>query len=370
MQPLFAPRLRQIALAACALGCVQCLAPAADRAQRDATIGRANSSTYTASVTDGLAAIRQATNTKLQLWQSAPAITLSLDVLEATPLELEVRNTMPDSQLLLVSGRATIEAVEAPPSASRKARSFRVTPASAGPLELRLSPPTTQVSPFRFALMSDVQEALPEVSDVFAVINQQPNLDFLLGAGDLTERGERAQLDRFERELGALTIPYYTTLGNHELGVEPTIYQELFGRGSFSFVHRGARFTLLDSASATLDNRTYRWLDDWLALGQAQFHVIGMHVPPLDPTGTRNGAFASRDEAFTLIAKLQASKVDLTVYGHVHSFYDFDNAGIPAVISGGGGAIPERFDNIGRHFVVFAVDPVRQTFTKELVHVD
>lgn len=40
--------------------------------------------------------------------------------------------------------------------------------------------------------------------------------------------------------------------------------------------------------------------------------------------------------------------VDLTVHGHVHSYYAFANAGIPAFITGGGGAIPERFDAIGR----------------------
>ncbi len=92
-----------------------------------------------------------------------------------------------------------------------------------------------------------------------------------------------------------------------------------------------------------------------------------MHIPPIDPTGTRNGAFASRDEAVALFSELQDFDVDLTLYGHVHSFYDFDNAGIPAVISGGGGAIPERFDDIGRHFVVFDVDPLKQSFTKQLV---
>lgn len=363
----FASPLRQTLLAACALTCAQCLAPAADRATRDATIGQASSSAYTARVNDGLAAIRQATSTNLQLWQSAPAFTLTLDVSEAAPLDLEVLNTMPGSRMVLASGDASIEER---PTNRAKARAFRIVPASAGALELRLSPRTAELETFRIALMSDVQEAITSVGDVFAVINQQPNLDFLLGAGDLTEQGERAQLTRFERELDALDIPYYTTLGNHELGVQPTIFQELFGRGSFSFVHRGARFTLLDSASATLDNRTYRWLDEWLSLGANQFHVIGMHIPPLDPTGTRNGAFASRDEALALFSKLQARDVDLTVYGHVHSFYDFDNAGIPAVISGGGGAIPERFDNIGRHFVVFEIDPVNQTFTKALVHVD
>jgi 3',5'-cyclic-AMP phosphodiesterase len=364
---MFTLPLRYLPLVVSALICVQCLAPAADRAERDATIGQAKSSAYTARVTDGLAAIRQATGTKLQLWQSAPSMTLTLDFSRAAPLDLEVLNTVPGSELTVLAGRATVEAQSGD---HPKRRWFQITPATAGELELRLSPAKTQTSPFRFALMSDVQEAITSVSDVFRIVNQQPNLDFLLGAGDLTQRGERAQLERFELELEALNVPYYTTLGNHELGIEPTIYQELFGRGSFSFVHRGARFTLLDSASATLDNRTYRWLDDWLTLGKDQFHVIGMHVPPLDPTGTRNGAFASRDEALALFAKLQARDVDLTVYGHVHSFYDFDNAGIPAVISGGGGAIPERFDNIGRHFVVFEVDPVRQSFTKELVHVD
>jgi predicted phosphodiesterase len=357
---------RHLSLVACALCCVQCLTPAADRAAREETIGRASSRTYSARVSDGLAAIREATTTELRLWQSAPAFELTVEVAEPSPFTLEVNNTVPGSHLSLVAGNATLEA----PSAENKTLSFRIAPSGTGRLVLRLSPPTTESSTFRFALMSDVQEAITAVSDVFRVVNQQPNLDFLLGAGDLTERGERAQLARFERELEALNVPYYTTLGNHELGVEPTIYQELFGRGSFSFVHRGARFTLLDSASATLDSLTYRWLDNWLALGKDQFHLIGMHVPPLDPTGTRNGAFASRDEAMALIAKLQARDVDLTVYGHVHSFYDFDTAGIPAVISGGGGAIPERFDNIGRHFVVFEVDPIGQTFTKELVHVD
>lgn len=364
---MFAFYVRRVSLAACALACVQCLAPAADRAERDATIGHASAKNYTLRVSDGLAAVRHATNTHVQLWQSAPSLALYLEVTETTPLDVEVLNTVPGSRLVLLTGSATLEAQ---PTPQRKALSYRVTPTRAERIELRLSPPTTEVSPFRFALMSDVQEAITSVSDVFRVVNQQRDLEFLLGAGDLTQRGERAQLERFERELEALAVPYYTTLGNHELGVEPTIYQELFGRGSFSFVHRGARFTLLDSASATLDNRTYRWLDDWLTLGQDQFHVVGMHVPPLDPTGTRNGAFASRDEAFALIAKLQARDVDLTVYGHIHSFYDFDNAGIPAVISGGGGAIPERFDNIGRHFVVFDVDPVAQTFTRELVRVD
>jgi hypothetical protein len=201
-------------------------------------------------------------------------------------------------------------------------------------------------------------------------MNAEPGLSFLLGAGDLTRQGGHEELQRFQRELLALDVPYYTTLGNHELGQSPSLYQDYFGRGSFSFVFRGVRFTLLDSASATLDPTVYDWLDDWLDQGRKDFHVVGMHIAPIDPAGTRNGSFASRAEASRLIGRLAAAEVDLTVYGHVHSYYAFENAGIPAFISGGGGAVPERFDNVGRHFMVFDVDADGGLLDSKVVQVD
>jgi hypothetical protein len=95
-----------------------------------------------------------------------------------------------------------------------------------------------------------------------------------------------------------------------------------------------------------------------------------MHVPPIDPVGVRNGSFASRMEAHKLLQRFLQGRVDLTLYGHVHSFYDFSNADIPAVISGGGGAIPERFDDVGRHFVVFEINTRTGTFSKNLVAIE
>ena len=65
-----------------------------------------------------------------------------------------------------------------------------------------------------------------------------------------------------------------------------------------------------------------------------------MHIPPVDPIGVRNGSFANRNEAAKLLTRLARGGVDLTLYGHIHSYYAFENAGIPAHISGGGGAIP------------------------------
>jgi hypothetical protein len=269
-------------------------------------------------------------------------------------LRLAVWNALPD---VTVTSSDPGVRIESEPSELSTRHAFRVELPS-GTSHLRVAPPDADTrGPLRFAVMSDVQEAIASVGDIYARVNAEPGVRFLLGAGDLTQRGYEEQLARFENELRALDVPYFTTLGNHELGESLPRYHSWYGRGNFQFVFRGTTFTLLDSASATLDPIVYDWLDGWLARGLGGVHVVAMHVPPLDPTGVRNGAFASRAEAAKVLSLLATGRVDLTLYGHVHSFYAFENAGIPAYISGGGGAIPERFDDMGRHFLVVDADP-------------
>jgi hypothetical protein len=78
----------------------------------------------------------------------------------------------------------------------------------------------------------------------------------------------------------------------------------------------------------------------------------------------------SRNEAAALLSKLAQGDVDVTFYGHIHSYYSYDNAGIPAFISGGGGARPETFDGIGRHFLVVDVEPLAGIEQVGLVRTD
>ncbi len=353
-----------------ALSVSGCLRPSADRARRDEQVGSAEAEGVSVDVAGGHAVVRQLEQNRVQLWASAPRLTVSLgwDAPVAGEVLVEVRNCMP---------RAALEATPSVPllASERDATglcSFRLElPADVQSVQLEIAPPDTLApSPFRFAVMSDVQEAIDDVQDIYAVMNREPGLDFLLGAGDLTEQGTHQQLERFERELRQLAIPYYTTLGNHELGQSPSLYQQYFGRGSQSFEYRGVRFTLLDSASATIDPIVFGWLDQWLADGADQAHVVAMHIPPLDPVGVRNGAFANRNEAAKLLGRLAAGDVDLTLYGHIHSYYHFENADIPAHVSGGGGAIPERFDDMGRHFLVVDVDPATERLDVRVVRVD
>ena len=347
-----------------------CLRPSEDRARRDEQVGKAEVDGVRVEVAAGAAVVRELQRERLLLWASAPRLSLTL-AWQAPPegeLLVEVQNCMPRA---VIEPRPSVPVLESARDASGRC-SFRLGPLTGlGALELTIAPPDTErPSPFRFAVMSDVQEAIDDVQDIYAVMNREPDLDFLLGAGDLTEQGTHAQLQRFERELRQLSIPYYTTLGNHELGESPSLYQDYFGRGSQSFEYRGVRFTLLDSASATLDPIVFEWLATWLAEGAEQLHVVGMHIPPLDPVGVRNGAFASRNEAAKLLGRLAAADVDLTVYGRIHSSYHLENAGIPDHVSCGGGAIPEKFDDIGRHFLVVEADPIAETLAVRVVRVD
>jgi len=357
-------------LAASLLG--GCLDVAEERAQRDLEIGKAQAGAVAVEVVDGLAAVRAAADGELLLWVSAPAIRLRLTPAAgaARSLRLTAFNVLPDVELGAKQGRTSVtaEPLEGEP---RTRKRWRVELEPGVTSELALAPSDAAAGgPWRFAVLSDIQEAVDRLQDIHRRINADPSIRFLLGAGDLTERGHADELERYQNELRALDVPYYTTLGNHELGENPTLWHDYFGRGNFHFVFRGVTFTLLDSASATIDPTAYDWLDGWLAEARERVHLVAMHIPPLDPIGVRGGGFASKNEAAKLLTRLANGKVDLTLYGHIHSYYGFENAGIPAHISGGGGAIPERFDNVGRHFLVVDVSAEGGVSNVQVVEVD
>lgn len=356
------------ALAAVAVILVACVRPGEQRAEKDLEIGRASQAGLGVRVSGGLAAVRSIGSDRLGLWSSAPGWELELTSDAPRALTVELRNVMRSAELVVLEPAGLPLAPLGGDIATEKRYALAL---PEGVTRLRLAAPGAERDgAFTFALMSDVQEAIGAVEDLFQRMNQEPNLEFLLGCGDLTEQGSVEELERYQRELRSLELPYYTTLGNHELGANPPAYQDLFGRASFHFRHRGVAFSLLDSGSAMLDPLVHDWVDEWLAAAQRDVHVVGMHIPPLDPVGVRGGGFASRTEAAELLARFAAGGVDLTLYGHIHSYYSFDNAGIPAIISGGGGALPERFDNVGRHFMVIDVDAERGVTGKRIVRVD
>lgn len=351
-----------------------CVAVSEERAARDETIGHAAIGATTLQIVDGLGVVRQMETGLVKIRAQAPSLDIRVTQGDGAPhaWSLVVTNVLPNAVLQAKTAAGDDVPVPAPLPTARPTEKQWALTLPPGETTLSLRPTVSDPSaPWRFAVLGDVQEAIDRVQDIYRRMNADPSITFIVSTGDLTQQGTAAQLDRFERELESLEAPFYPTLGNHELGTEDgAVFQRTFGRGNFRFVYRDMQFTFLDSASATIDPRAYGWLDQWLGEGRSRTHAVLMHIPPLDPTGVRNGAFANRNEAAKLIALLAEAGVDLTLYGHIHTYFAFSNANIPAYISGGGGSIPERFDGIGRHYLTVDVDPARGVLETGLVRID
>ena len=352
-----------------------CARPGEDRAVRDTRVGQAEAEALKVEVEGGLASVRTLGSGALELWSQAPVLTVRVTAGAQARADwlFTVRNAMPGATLVAVDESGEALAVEPLPDAHPTVKAWRVALRPGTTARLTVAPPDWDSrTPFRFAALADVQEALSKVGDIYTRLNEDPSLRFIFFAGDLTEYGTREQLEEFQQRLESSSrIPLYATLGNHETFTDDArIYQQLVGRGSQHFTFQGVHFSLLDSGSSTVDPLVEAQLDGWLEEGRDAVHVVAMHIPPLDPIGVRGGGFAVRGEAAGLVGKMARAGVDLTLYGHIHSYYSFSNAGIPAYISGGGGAIPERFDGVGRHYLAVDVDPSVGVRDVALVRVD
>ena len=333
-----------------------CTRPGASRAEDELAIGQAALADSSVRVAGGLAAIRELADYELELWSQAPVLDIELEVgaTAAGEWTLVIRNALPDSLLSVGGTTFTRDAGQHPTVAI-----FHV-PLLAGVHALRLAPPDADVlEAYEVAAMADIQTALPEVDDVFEAINATPGPRFVVGMGDITERAELVEYELFDRQLVTLQIPYYTTLGNHELWAPPARFFERYGRASFSFTFKGVTFSFADSGDAGIDPLVEQQLVDWFAAARSHTSIFLTHFPPVDPVGARYGGFRSADDGRRLLSRLVDGGVDLTLYGHIHSYVEFDNAGIPAFISGGGGAEPMKWDGIDRHFLVVRADSTR-----------
>jgi hypothetical protein len=348
-----------------------CVRPAEDRTLEDLEVGVAETDGLSIEVEDGAAQVRAIAADRAHLWAQRPVVRARLRAAaDASTVAVRVENCMPGAELRATVGGQPLDVSPLDGDRPTVCR-FELSPPAGQDVALELAPPDADtIERFRFAAMGDIQTALPSVHEVFERIDQEPGIRFVFSTGDLVEDGRLEEYDLLLDKLALLDVPYFSTIGNHELRANLDRWHDLFGRYNVHFTFKGAAFSIVDSGNASLDPLVYDWLDVWLSDARAGVHVFGTHYPPIDPVGARQGSFRSRKEAAKLLAMLAGGEVDLTLYGHIHSYYAYANAGIPAYISGGGGAIPERLDGIGRHFLVIEVDPDRGIGPVGVVRVD
>ncbi|MEM6956664.1 MAG: metallophosphoesterase [Myxococcota bacterium] len=319
-----------------------CLQPSSDHEALDELVGEATTGRVRIE-TSNQAAVLQLDESGAELWAAAPRLELRAEGIGAS-LTLRIRNVLPDAALFLNDALVRRE------DTGRPTVGLWNVPAEANGQVLRVqSPDADEPRPHAIGVLSDVQEDVGRVDDIFARMNED-DLRFVVSTGDLTENGGRGELERFITALEGLDVPFYTTAGNHEVP-GPANWHALLGPFSVFFEQHGVAYSLADSSNATLDPALQDRMRPFLNAARNAPHLFFTHVPLLDPSGLRAGAFRSRNEAAKHLQDLAEANVDALFFGHVHSYYAFDLAGIPSFISGGGGAIPERLDGIGRHYL-------------------
>lgn len=342
-----------------------CLDVADERAKKEAKVGFQSQRNVSVRIDDGLASIRRlevsAEKIKLHLWVQAPQVKINIERTNQTlaqEIELQISNVINGSTLILQErdDDKAISSTELDTNFIGTTVVQSIFSTINSHLSIQLKAPIQDVNtPWQFAVFADVQERINGIADLLEPMGKEA-VTFALISGDLTSMGKKHELEEFQDQIQThLPFPCYATIGNHELGTEGIPFYHYFGRGSFNFTYGGTMFSLVDGASASLAQTTQQSLNRWLKEGRDQLHIFVTHIPLIDPDGTRGGAFASRLKAATLLSKLKDNAVDYLVYGHVHTYRSFFQAGIPALISGGGGSIPMRFDGIGRHYAIFNV---------------
>ncbi|HZW32383.1 MAG TPA: metallophosphoesterase family protein, partial [Isosphaeraceae bacterium] len=190
--------------------------------------------------------------------------------------------------------------------------------------------------PTRFLYLGDAQTGLERWGRLLeTAVRRHPDIDFLVMAGDLVDRGnERTNWDHFFlRAAGVFDrVPLMTCAGNHEyLDAGPRLYRAFFelphnGPADtdpdlvYSFESGDACFAVLDSTPAVCDpaaaRRQAEWLDHTFTRTRATWKLAMFHHP-VYPSHPWRDTPALREHWVPVFDKHQ---VDLVLQGHDHAY--------------------------------------------------
>ncbi len=139
---------------------------------------------------------------------------------------------------------------------------------------------------FSFAVTSDPHSDHEELRSMLDHIRSDSTLAFILVCGDVTDKGDLKELQRYNTVMSAQELPYVTVIGNREhTGNGRPTFEGMFGGRNTQFVAGGVRYILFDDVVTESDLPIeFDWLRTTLAVPRDGPTIIATHVPPTDPS--------------------------------------------------------------------------------------
>jgi 3',5'-cyclic AMP phosphodiesterase CpdA len=239
----------------------------------------------------------------------------------------------------------------------------RVTESLSGELAAPQPPDAINPDSFSFAIFGDVHYTTgthPTMAR-FQSDAVDRGIDFFCVLGDLTRDGTSEQMRRARAGLDSIGIPYYVTLGNHDLfqaNAWPS-YKAEFGPGCYSVTIAGkVKLLFLDTAEGRLGSRQFEWLEQELSGAGDCIKFVGTHFPLYDDIVPDIGRLASGPERTKLQHLLQRHRVWAYAAGHIHGWRSIEVEGVRHFITGTMQADEGRLDfgRLGYLLVTFTHD--------------
>ncbi|TSJ40721.1 PQQ-binding-like beta-propeller repeat protein [Mucilaginibacter corticis] len=214
-----------------------------------------------------------------------------------------------------------------------------------------------QTKPWKFAHISDThidgKTTIEDLQRTIKDINANPELDFVVITGDITEFGSDEELMTAKRMFSSLNKPWYVIPGNHDMNWSESggnSFKKIFGSKTVAFKHKGIQFLgtncgpNMRMGPGQVPRENLVWLDSVLKQTPKSMPVIFMNHYPLD---------ASLNNWYSVIRRLKTCNTQLVICGHWHQNHQFDFEDIPGIM---GRSNLRGADSVGGYNIVTVKD--------------
>ena len=171
------------------------------------------------------------------------------------------------------------------------------------------------------AFVGDSQRFYDELSTFIKTVNQFPNVDFVLLAGDISDFGLLEEFEMINEMFAELNKPYIGVIGNHDvLGKGDEVFERMFGPLNFSFYYQDVKFVLHNTNSKEYNTGNVpdlNWLKSQLVKSDsAKYFILVSHVPPF------SGDFDKNLEGEYAATLQETPSLLVSLHGHIHEHKD------------------------------------------------